>query len=111
VSKIGAALCLFLFPFDAALPQQDINRLLDAVVSINVAGNIPNAPGHFGTGFVISATGGDILIVTARHVLFSRTAIPFSIRRVSWSHSAPTATTRNLPRGWLMAPRTCCFPS
>jgi hypothetical protein len=70
------ALCVFLFPFGAALPQQDINRLLDSVVSISVASNIPNAPGHFGTGFVISATGGDILIVTARHVLFSKEGDP-----------------------------------
>jgi hypothetical protein len=74
--KIGAALCVFLFPFDAALPQQDINSLLDAVVSIKAASNIPNASPHDGTGFVVSATGGDILIVTARHVLFSKDGDP-----------------------------------
>jgi hypothetical protein len=95
------ALCVFLFPFGAALPQQDINRLLDAVVSISVASNIPNAPGHFGTGFVISATGGDILIVTARHVLFSKEGDPiFDPKRLLVTFRADRYNPK--PASWLV---------
>ena len=101
VSKIAAALCVFLFPFGAALPQQDINRLLDSVVSISVASSNPNAPGHFGTGFVISATGGDILIVTARHVLFSKEGDPiFDPKRLLVTFRADRYNPK--PASWLV---------
>ena len=70
------ALCFLLFPFGTAFSQQDINRLLDAVVSIKVASNTADVSGHIGTGFVISSTGGEILVLTARHVLFSKDGDP-----------------------------------
>ena len=75
-SKIAVALCLFFILFSAAHSQEDVDHLLDAVVSIKVASNVPNASGHNGTGFVVSATAEDILVVTARHVLFSKDGDP-----------------------------------